>query len=225
VATQPGCQYMIRIRGRLGATALSAFPTLEPEARGGETVLTGPLEDQSAVYGVLAQVEALGLELIELRRVGPPTQDPYLSKERDVPEVTDWNTKIIEEFRANEGRVGGPFEGAPVVLVTHRGRKSGHQHVTPMMYLPDETDDSTIYVFATKGGAPSNPDWYYNLTTAGEGSIERGTDSYPVTVRELTGDERDRVYAEQAGRYPGFADYEKQTEGSRIIPVLELTRT
>jgi deazaflavin-dependent oxidoreductase (nitroreductase family) len=61
-----------------------------------------------------------------------------------------------------------------------------------MMYLPDETNDSVIYVFATKGGAPSNPDWYYNLTTAGEGSIERGTDSYPVTVREVTGDERDR---------------------------------
>jgi deazaflavin-dependent oxidoreductase (nitroreductase family) len=142
-----------------------------------------------------------------------------------VPEVTDWNTKIIEEFRANEGRVGGPFEGAPMVLVTHRGRKSGHQHVTPMMYLPDETDDGAIYVFATKGGAPSNPDWYYNLTTVGHASIERGTGSYPVTVRELTGDERDRIYAEQASRYPGFADYTKQTEGIRTIPVLELTRT
>ena len=137
-----------------------------------------------------------------------------------MPEATDWNTKTINEFRANEGRVGGPFEGAPMVLVTHRGRKSGHQHVTPMMYLPDETDDSVIYVFATKGGAPSNPDWYYNLTTVGEGSIERGTDSYPVTVREVTGDERDRVYAEQARRYPGFADYAKQTEGIRTIPVL-----
>jgi deazaflavin-dependent oxidoreductase (nitroreductase family) len=142
-----------------------------------------------------------------------------------VPEATDWNTKTINEFRANEGRVGGPFEGAPMVLVNHRGRKSGHQHVTPMMYLPDETDDSVIYVFATKGGAPSNPDWYYNLTTVGEGSIERGTDSYPVTVREVTGDERDRVYAEQARRYPGFADYARQTEGIRTIPVLALTRT
>jgi hypothetical protein len=75
VATEPGRQYMIRIRGRLGATALSAFPTMESEVRRGETVLTGSLEDQSAVYGVLAQVEALGLELVELRRVGPPTVD------------------------------------------------------------------------------------------------------------------------------------------------------
>ena len=226
MATQPGCQYMIRILGQLGATALSAFPAMESEVRGGETVLRGPLRDQSAVYGVLAQLEALGLEVLELRQVGPPTvHEPYPSEERAVPEATDWNTKTINEFRANEGRVGGPFEGVPIALVTHRGRKSGHQHVTPMMYLPDETDDSVIYVFATKGGAPSNPDWYYNLTTVGEGSIERGTDSYPITVREVTGDERDRVYAEQARRYPGFADYAKHTEGIRTIPVLALTRT
>jgi hypothetical protein len=73
VATPPGCQYLIRIRGRLGATALSAFPTMESEVRGGETVLTGPLQDRSAVYGVLAQIEALGLEILELRHVGPST--------------------------------------------------------------------------------------------------------------------------------------------------------
>jgi len=139
-------------------------------------------------------------------------------------ETTDWNSKTIAEFRANKGRVGGPFEGAPMVLVHHRGRRSGREYVNPMMYLPHDADDNVIYVFATKGGAPSNPDWYYNLTTVGEGSIERGTDSYPVTVRELTGDERDRVYAEQARRYPGFADYERQTAGIRTIPVLELTR-
>ena len=73
MATEPGCQYMIRIRGRLGVTALSAFPTMESEVRGGETVLTGSLDDRSAVYGVLAQLEALGLEVLELRQVGPPT--------------------------------------------------------------------------------------------------------------------------------------------------------
>lgn len=73
VATQPGCQYMIRIKGRLGATALSAFPTMGSEVRGGETVLTGSLQDRSALYGVLVQLEALGLDLIELRRVGPTT--------------------------------------------------------------------------------------------------------------------------------------------------------
>jgi deazaflavin-dependent oxidoreductase (nitroreductase family) len=93
-----------------------------------------------------------------------------------------------------------------------------------MMYLPDEADSDTIYVFASKSGAPTSPDWYYHLTAAGEGSVERGTESYGVGVRELTGDERDRVYAEQARRYPGFAEYERRAQGIRTIPVLELTR-
>src|SRR5580704_10577364 len=120
----------------------------------------------------------------------------------------DWNAKTIAEFRANQGRVGGPFEGAPLVLVHHRGRNSGQEYVTPMMYLPHDTDPDIIYVFATKAGAPTNPDWYHNLTAAGE----------------LTGAERDRIYAEQARRYPGFAEYERQTAGIRTIPVLELRR-
>jgi len=136
----------------------------------------------------------------------------------------DWNAKTIAEFRANQGRVGGPFEGAPIVLAHHRGRKSGREHVTPMMYLPHDTDPDIIYVFATKAGAPTNPDWYHNLTAAGDGSVERGTETYQVSVRELTGAERDRIYAEQARRYPGFAEYARQTAGVRTIPVLELRR-
>ena len=76
-----------------------------------------------------------------------------------MPDPNDWNEKTIAELRATGGRVGGPFEGAPLVLVHHRGRKSGHEYVNPMMYLPDEGDDNTIYVFASRGGAPSNPDW------------------------------------------------------------------
>ena len=136
----------------------------------------------------------------------------------------DWNAKTIAEFRANEGRVGGPFEGAPMVLLHHRGRTSGREYVTPTMYLPHDTERDTIYVFASKGGAPTDPDWYANLAAAGDGSIERGTETYPVIVRDLTGDERDRIYAEQARRFPGFAEYERQTTGIRTIPVLELTR-
>jgi deazaflavin-dependent oxidoreductase (nitroreductase family) len=136
-----------------------------------------------------------------------------------------WNDKTIAEFRANEGRVGGYFEGAPVVLVHHRGRTSGRDYVTPTMYLPDDDDSNTIYVFATKGGAPTNPDWYHNLVAASEGTVERGTDTYPVTVRELTGTERDRIYDEQARRYPGFADYARKTAGVRTIPVLALRRS
>jgi deazaflavin-dependent oxidoreductase (nitroreductase family) len=140
-------------------------------------------------------------------------------------DANDWNDKIIAEFRANGGRVGGNFEGAPVLLVHHRGRKSGHEYVNPVMYLPDEADDDTIHVFATKGGVPSNPDWYYNLIAAGQGTVERGTETYSVTVRELHGDGRNRIYDEQARRYPGFAEYERLAAGIRTIPVLELRRS
>ena len=136
----------------------------------------------------------------------------------------DWNTKTITEFRANQGKVGGVFEGAPLVLVHHRGRTSGREYVTPVMYLPHDTEPGVTYVFATKAGAPTSPDWYYNLTAAGDGSAERGTETYKVIVRELTGAERDRIYAEQARRYPGFAEYARQTAGVRTIPVLELTQ-
>jgi deazaflavin-dependent oxidoreductase (nitroreductase family) len=139
-------------------------------------------------------------------------------------EPQDWNAKTIAEFRANEGRVGGPFDGAPLVLLHHRGRKSGREYVTPMMYLPHDSEPNIIYVFATKGGAPTNPDWYRNAIATGVGFVERGTETYEVTVRELTGAERDRIYAEQARRYPGFAEYARQTAEVRTIPVLELRR-
>jgi len=142
-----------------------------------------------------------------------------------MPDPNDWNASTIAEFRANDGRVGGPFEGASLVLVHHRGRKSGREHVTPMMYLPDERDDKTIYVFATKGGAPSNPDWYYNLVESGEATIERGTETYAVAVHDVRGDERDRIYDEQADRFPGFAEYAEKTKGIRTIPVLALTQS
>jgi deazaflavin-dependent oxidoreductase (nitroreductase family) len=138
--------------------------------------------------------------------------------------MSDWNTNVITEFRANDGRVGGNFAGAPMVLVHHRGRKTGRELVAPMMYLPHETDDDIIYVFASKAGAPTHPDWYRNLVAAGRGAVERGAETYHVEVRDVTGAERDERYAEQARRYPGFADYEKKTAGVRTIPVLELKR-
>jgi deazaflavin-dependent oxidoreductase (nitroreductase family) len=145
-------------------------------------------------------------------------------EEFDMSDPLDWNAKTIAEFRANEGRVGGNFEGAPMVLLHHRGRKSGREYVTPTMYLPHETRQDIIFVFATKAGAPANPDWYRNLAAVGDASVERGTETYQVTIRELAGAERDRIYAEQARRYPGFAEYEHQTAGIRTIPVLELQR-
>jgi deazaflavin-dependent oxidoreductase (nitroreductase family) len=141
-----------------------------------------------------------------------------------VAEASEWNLGVIAEFRENGGLVGGPFDGAPIVLVHHVGRKSGELHIYPMMYLAHDDDVDLIYVFASKSGAPTNPDWYYNLTAAGRASIEIGTESYDVTVTEVTGDERDEIYSEQASRYPGFGEYAEKTAGIRTIPVLALRR-
>jgi deazaflavin-dependent oxidoreductase (nitroreductase family) len=139
-----------------------------------------------------------------------------------VSDFNDWNQGVIAEFRANEGRVGGSFEGAPMVLVHHVGRKSGNEYVTPLVYLPSEGNDDSIYIFASKGGAPTHPDWYGNLTAAGQATIEVLGRTYQATVTELSGEERDRVYAEQVKRMPGFGEYAQKTEGIRKIPVLQL---
>ncbi len=112
-----------------------------------------------------------------------------------------------------------------MVLIHHNGRKSGKQNVTPTMYLSDDNDPGTIYVFASKAGAPTHPAWYYNLTAAGAAQVEVGTDTYTVSVTEISGDDRDRIYSEQARRYPGFAEYEQKTAGIRAIPVLALKRS
>lgn len=138
--------------------------------------------------------------------------------------MSDWNTQIVEEFRANQGRVGGPFEGAPMVLVHHVGRRSGTERVTPLVYLPDEADPATIYIFASKAGAPTHPDWYHNLVAAGTATVEVGTETYQVRVEELTGEERDRRFAEQVKRNPGLGEYAEKARGIRVIPVLRLTR-
>src|SRR5690348_1030074 len=127
--------------------------------------------------------------------------------------MSDWNAQIIREFRANHGRVGGSFEGAPLVLLHHRGRKSGAHYVSPVMSQADEADADTIYVFASKAGAPTHPEWYRNLVAAGKARVETGDGEYEAEVAELEGEARDRVYAEQARRYPGFAEYASKTAG------------
>lgn len=132
-------------------------------------------------------------------------------------DVRDWNAKIIEEFRANEGRVGGPFEGAPVLLLHTTGARSGAERVNPMMYLDLQ---GRRYVFASKAGADTNPDWYHNLLANPAVTVEVGTGSYQAVAEVITGPERDRIYAEQARRYTGFAEYQEKT--ARVIPVVEL---
>lgn len=136
----------------------------------------------------------------------------------------DWNAATIAEFRANKGKVGGYFEGKPMILMHYRGRRTGTQYVTPVVYLPDADDPNTMYVFASKGGRPENPAWYYNMTAAGGATVEVGEETFPVSVREITGADRDRIYAEQARRIPSFGEYEVKAAGIRTIPVLELRR-
>lgn len=135
--------------------------------------------------------------------------------------MNDWNAQIIDEFRENDGAVGGMFEGAPMVLVHHRGAKSGTERVTPLMYQPES--DDRIYVFASKAGATTNPDWYHNLVANPETTIEIGDGSRTVRARELEGNERSKVWEKQKADVPQFAGYEESAEG-RVIPVFALER-
>ncbi len=129
----------------------------------------------------------------------------------------NWNDKIIEEFRANEGKVGGPFEGAPVLLLHTVGARTGKERVHPLMYQ-QRGDDYAI--FASKGGAPSNPDWYYNLLANPACSIEVGTKTVSVRAYVTDDGEREPLWDRQKRDYPGFADYERKTD--RQIPVIIL---
>ena len=132
-------------------------------------------------------------------------------------DVQDWNQSIIEEFRANEGKVGGGFAGAPLLLLHTTGAKTGRERVNPMMYLDL---DGHRYVFASKSGADTNPDWYWNLVAHPDVTAEVGTETYEAAAVPVTGGDRDRIYTEQARRYPGFGEYEEKS--SRVIPVVEL---
>jgi deazaflavin-dependent oxidoreductase (nitroreductase family) len=134
-------------------------------------------------------------------------------------DVNDWNATVITDFRANEGRVGGQFEGAPMILVHHTGRKSGTERVNPMMY---QAVDGGYAVFASKAGATTNPDWYYNLVANPDTTVEVGSETIPVHAREASADERAPIWTKQKADYPGFADYEKSTD--RTIPVIVLKR-
>ncbi len=128
----------------------------------------------------------------------------------------DWNQRIIDEFRANEGTVGGNFEGHPLLLLHHVGRRTGMERVNPLAY--QSLDDGRWAIFASKGGAPTHPHWYLNLLANPETVVEVGTETIPVRARVAEGDERERVWSRQKELMPGFAEYEAKTE--RTIPVV-----
>ena len=132
-------------------------------------------------------------------------------------EVNDFNRHIIEEFRANRGKVGGNFEGAPMLLLHTTGAKTGAERVNPVVYQPD---GDRYVIFGSKAGADTNPDWYHNLLAHPEATIEVGAETVPVVARLAEGEERDRRWSRQKELMPGFADYERKT--SRSIPVIVL---
>ena len=130
-----------------------------------------------------------------------------------------FNSGIVEEFRANGGKVGGPFEGAPMILVTHTGAKSGIQRIAPLVY----TQDGDAYVIiASKGGHPKHPDWFHNIVANPTVEVEVGEERFTATARVAEGAERDRLYAAQAERMPNFTEYQQRTD--RVIPVVVLDR-
>jgi deazaflavin-dependent oxidoreductase (nitroreductase family) len=135
----------------------------------------------------------------------------------NMTEANDWNTKIIEEFRASGGEVGGNFKGAPLLLLHTTGAKTGRERVNPVMY---RKVDGGYAVFASKAGAPTNPDWYHNLVANPHVRAEIGTTTVPLTARVADQAERESIWAAQKADYPGFADYELKT--SRQIPVVIL---
>jgi deazaflavin-dependent oxidoreductase (nitroreductase family) len=135
-------------------------------------------------------------------------------------DMNDFNTKIIKEFRENGGVVGAPFEGSSLLILHTTGAKSGEVRENPVVY---KDLGGSYAVFASKGGAPTNPDWYYNLLANPKASLEVGTETIEESSRIAEGDERERLWTRQKSEYPGFADYEK-TAGSRQIPVVILER-
>lgn len=131
--------------------------------------------------------------------------------------MSDWNSKIIEEFRTNDGRVGGPFEGATLLILHTKGRKTGAPRENPLAYR--KVGDGYA-VFGSKGGAPTHPEWYYNVLANPDVTVEVGTQSIEVKAREAQGDERERIWTDVKAAMPGFGDYERKTD--RQIPVIVL---
>lgn len=132
--------------------------------------------------------------------------------------ANEWNRRIIEEFRANGGKVGGRFEGRTLLLLHHRGAKTGTERVSPLAYQPLE--DGVMAVFASKGGSPTNPDWFHNVVAEPEVTIEVGDRTIEATARVAEGEERERIWERQTREIPIFGEYQERS--GRRIPVVIL---
>ena len=133
--------------------------------------------------------------------------------------MNDWNKANIEEFRATGGKVGGRFEGKPVLLIHTTGAKTGKPHLNPVVYT---TDGDKLIIIASKGGAPTNPDWYYNLLANPLVTLEVGTEQFQAHAEVVPEPDRTRLYKQMITVMGSFAEYERKT--TRVIPVIALTR-
>lgn len=132
--------------------------------------------------------------------------------------MSDWNDNIVGEFRANEGAVGGVFDGKPILLLHHKGARTGTERVNPLMY---QRVGDAYAIFASKAGADTNPDWFHNLKAHPEVTIEVGTDKFDVRARVAEGDEQETIWDRQKRDFPQFAEYEEKTSRDQI-PVIVL---
>lgn len=135
-----------------------------------------------------------------------------------MPDVNDFNHNVIEEFRRTGGSVSGPFAGAPMILLTHTGAKSGKTYTNPLVYTRDGSD---YVIIASMGGAPEDPQWFRNVVANPKVTLEVGSEKFTATARVAEGQERDRLYWAQADKMPNFAEYARKTQ--RVIPVVVLT--
>jgi len=137
-----------------------------------------------------------------------------------MPDINDFNQSIIDEFRANAGEVGGPFEGARLLLLHTTGAKSGQERIAPLAY---RREGDHLVVFGSKAGGPTNPDWYHNILANPQVTVEVGTEQFAARARVADGEEHDRIWEAQKRDIPNFAEYEQKTD--RRIPVVVLERT
>ena len=144
---------------------------------------------------------------------------PETEPDEKTTDYNEFNRKLIEEFRANGGKVGGMFAGAPLLLLTTTGARSGQPRVAPLAYT---TDNGRVVVIASKGGAPTHPDWFHNLRANPEVTVELGTETFPARATIPAGAERQRLFEQMAAQMPNFAEYQRNT--TRQLPVVVLER-
>lgn len=138
----------------------------------------------------------------------------------DANDIIEMNSQVITEFREKGGTVGGTFEGFPLILVHHKGARSGIERIAPLVPY---VEGDRIFVFASQGGSPKHPAWYHNLVAGPNTTVEYGPETFSVLARVLPRAERDEIYAKQVAVQPQFGEYQRKTD--RVIPVVELRRT